>query len=126
MHDKLFHLIAGVIFAVEAGRIKIFSVASLFLVFNMVALAKPNPVERLRVAFENADINIDTVGNKKIGSVGTMRGRNYFIAPVLSENHIRTYSRWSPPRIGIALKQSCWKEKGSNATQSKIDACSIK
>ena len=61
---------------------KIVSVVSLFLAFNVVALAKPNPVERLRVAFENADINIDAAGDEKTGFVGAMRERNYFFAPL--------------------------------------------
>ena len=50
---------------------------------SAVALAKPNPVERSRLAFANADLNVGSLGamRENIGSVGAMRERDYFQAP---------------------------------------------
>ena len=55
----------------------------LLLALSAVALAKPNPVERPRLAFVNADINMGSLGamRENIGSVGAMRERDYFEAP---------------------------------------------
>ena len=57
--------------------------AALLLVLSAVAFAKPNPVERPRLALVNADINMGSVGamRENIGSVGAMRERDYFEAP---------------------------------------------
>ena len=57
--------------------------AALLLVLSAVAFAKPNPVERPRLALVNADINMRSVGamRENIGSVGAMRERDYFGAP---------------------------------------------
>jgi hypothetical protein len=55
----------------------------LLLALSAVALAKPNPVDRPRVAFVYADINMGSVGAMRdnIGPVGAMRERDYFGAP---------------------------------------------
>ena len=56
---------------------------ALILALSSVALAKPNPVERHRLALVNADINMGSVGAMRanIGSAGAMRERDYFEAP---------------------------------------------
>ena len=60
---------------------KALTATALLLVLSAVALAKPNPVERPRLAL--ADINVGSVGamRENIGSVGAMRERDYFEAP---------------------------------------------
>ena len=62
---------------------KALTATALLLALDAVALAKPNPVERTRVALENADINTGFVGamRQNIGSVGAMREQDYFGAP---------------------------------------------
>lgn len=62
---------------------KALTVTALLLVLSAVALAKPNPVERTRLALVNADINMRSVEamRENIGSVGAMRERDYFEAP---------------------------------------------
>jgi hypothetical protein len=42
----------------EAGPMKALTATALLLVLSVVALAKPNPVERPRLALVNADINM--------------------------------------------------------------------
>ena len=53
---------------------------ALLLALSAVALAKPNPVERPRLALVNADMGMGSVGamHENIGSVGAMRERDYF------------------------------------------------
>jgi hypothetical protein len=55
----------------------------LLLALSAVAFAKPNPVERSRLALVNADINMGSAGamRENIGSVGAMRERYYFGTP---------------------------------------------
>jgi hypothetical protein len=67
----------------EAGPMKALTATALLLVLSAVALAKPNPVERTRLALVNADINMRSVEamRENIGSVGAMRERDYFEAP---------------------------------------------
>jgi hypothetical protein len=52
----------------------------LLLALSVVAFAKPNPIDRPRVASAYADINMGSVGamRENIGSVGAMRERDYF------------------------------------------------
>jgi hypothetical protein len=52
---------------------KALTATALLLALSAVAFAKPNPVDRPRVAFVYADINM--------GSVGAIRERDYFGAP---------------------------------------------
>ena len=56
---------------------------ALLLALSAVALAKPNPVERPRLALVNADMSMGSVGamHENIGLVGAMRERDYFGAP---------------------------------------------
>ena len=56
---------------------------ALLLALSAVALAKPNPVERPRLALVDADMGMGSVGamHENIGSVGAMRERDYFEAP---------------------------------------------
>ena len=56
---------------------------ALLLALSAVALAKPNPVERPRLALVNADMSMGSVGamRENIGSVGAMRERDYFEVP---------------------------------------------
>ena len=56
---------------------------ALLLALSAVALAKPNPVERPRLALVNANMSMGSVGamHENIGTVGAMRERNYFRAP---------------------------------------------
>ena len=60
---------------------KALTATSLVLASSAVALAKPNPVERPRLA--HGDIDSSSVGamREDIGSVGAMRERDYFQAP---------------------------------------------
>ena len=62
---------------------KALTAIALLLALSAVALAKPNPVERPRLALVNADINMGSAGamRENIGSVGAMRERDYFEAP---------------------------------------------
>jgi hypothetical protein len=62
---------------------KALTVTALLLALSVVALAKPNPVERPRFALENADMTMASVGamRENIGPVGAMRERDYFGAP---------------------------------------------
>ena len=57
--------------------------AALLLALSTVAFAKPNPVERPRLALVNADVSMGSVGamHENVGSVGAMRERDYFGAP---------------------------------------------
>jgi hypothetical protein len=61
----------------QAGPMKALTATVLLLALSAVALAKPNPVDRTRVAFVYADINMGSVGamRENIGSVGAMRER---------------------------------------------------
>jgi hypothetical protein len=60
---------------------KALTATALLLVLTAAALAKPNPVERPRLA--HGDIDSSSVGamREDIGSVGAMRERDYFQAP---------------------------------------------
>ena len=62
---------------------KALTATALLLALSAVALAKPNPVERSRLALANADMSMGSVGamRENIGSVGAMRERDYFEAP---------------------------------------------
>ena len=62
---------------------KALTATALLLALSAVAFAKPNPVDRPRVAFVYADINMGSVGamHDNIGPVGAMRERDYFGAP---------------------------------------------
>ena len=72
----------------------------LLLALSAVALAKPNPVDRLRVAFVYADINM--------GSVGAMRERDYFGAPQSPFNADSIPCRLEPDLFAkTRLAQSC-------------------
>ena len=87
---------------------KIFTVASLLLAFNVAALAKPNPVEQQYLAFANADINTDAVGDEKTGSVRAMHERDYFFAPLPTFNAGVFPCRLEPILFHKArLAQSC-------------------
>ena len=80
----------------------------LLLALIAVALAKPNPVERSRLAVVNSDINIDSVGGENIGSAGAMRERDYFEAPQLPFNTGAFPCRWEPVLFHKThLAQSC-------------------
>jgi hypothetical protein len=59
---------------------KALTAIALFLALSAVALAKPNRVERSRLALVNADINVGSLGamRENISSVGAMRERDYF------------------------------------------------
>ena len=60
---------------------KALTAIALFLALSAVALAKPNLVERSRLALVNADINVGSLGAiENISSVGAMRERDYFEA----------------------------------------------
>jgi ABC-type sugar transport system substrate-binding protein len=69
--------------ALEAEPMKVLTATALLLALSAVAFAKPNLVDRPRVAFVYADINMGWVGamHENIGSVGAMRERDYFGAP---------------------------------------------
>ena len=56
---------------------------ALLLALSAVAFAKPDPVERPRLALVNADMSMGSVGamHENIGSVAAMRERDYFEAP---------------------------------------------
>jgi hypothetical protein len=62
---------------------KALTATALLLALSAVALAKPNPVERPRLALANADINTGSLAamRENIGSIGAMREREYFEAP---------------------------------------------
>jgi hypothetical protein len=70
---------------------KALTATALLLALSAVAVAKPNPVERPRLALVNADINMGSVGamRENIGSVGAMRERDYFEAPQTPFNACR-------------------------------------
>ena len=55
----------------------------LLLALSAVAVAKPNPGERSRLALVNAAIKMGSAGamRENIGSVGAMHERDYFEAP---------------------------------------------
>ena len=57
--------------------------AASLLALSAVAFAKPNPVERPRLALVNADVSMGSIGamHENVGSVGAMRERDYFGAP---------------------------------------------
>ena len=57
--------------------------AASLLALSAVAFAKPNPVERPRLALVNADVSMGSIGamHENVGSVGAMRERDYFRAP---------------------------------------------
>jgi hypothetical protein len=62
---------------------KIFDGRRIVLALSAVALAKPTPIERPRLALVNADTDMGPVGamQENIGSVGAIREREYFAAP---------------------------------------------
>jgi hypothetical protein len=62
---------------------EIFDDRRIVLVLSVVALAKPTPIERPRLALVNADTDMGPVGamQENIGSVGAIREREYFAAP---------------------------------------------
>ena len=83
---------------------------ALLLASSAVALAKPNPVERPRLALVNADINMRSVGamRENIGSVGAMRERDYFEAPQSPFNAGSFPCRLEPDLFAkTRLAQSC-------------------
>ena len=61
---------------------KALTASALLLALSAVALAKPNPFERSRLALVDADINMGSLGamRENISSVGAMRERDYFEA----------------------------------------------
>jgi hypothetical protein len=72
----------------------------LLLALSAVAFAKPNPVERSRLALVSADINM--------GSVGAMRERDYFEAPQSPFNAGSFACRLKPDLLAkTRLAQSC-------------------
>ena len=80
--------------------------AALLLALSAVAFAKPNPVERPRLALVNADVSMGSVGamHENVGSVGAMRERDYFEAP---QTPFDAY-RWQPSLSNkTRLAQSC-------------------
>ncbi|MGC2826496.1 MAG: hypothetical protein WA322_20065 [Pseudolabrys sp.] len=82
----------------------------LLLALDAVALAKPNPIERSRLALVNADINMGSVGamRENIGSVGAMRERDYFEAPQSPFNARSFPCRLEPDVFAkTRLAQSC-------------------
>jgi hypothetical protein len=62
---------------------KSFDDRRIVLVLSAVALAKPTPIERPRLALVNADTDMGPVGamQENIGSIGAIREREYFAAP---------------------------------------------
>ena len=89
---------------------KALTATALVLALNSVALAKPNPVERPRLALENADMNMGSVGamRENIGSVGAMRERDYFEAPQSPFNARAFPCRLEPVLLHkTRLAQSC-------------------
>ena len=83
---------------------------ALLLALSAVALAKPNPVERPRLAVVNADMSMGSVGamHENIGSVGAMRERDYFEAPQSPFNAGSIPCRLEPDLFAkTRLAQSC-------------------
>ncbi|MGA7390303.1 MAG: hypothetical protein WBW99_20580 [Pseudolabrys sp.] len=83
---------------------------ALLLALSAVALAKPNPVERPRLALVNADMSMGSVGamHENIGSVGAMRERDYFEAPQSPFNAGAFPCRLEPDLfVKTRLAQSC-------------------
>ena len=88
---------------------KALTATALLLALSAVAFAKPNPVERLSLAFVNADINMGSLGamRENIGSVGAMRERDYFQAPQ-SPFNADAFCRLEPALFHkTRLAQSC-------------------
>jgi hypothetical protein len=82
----------------------------LLLALSAVAFAKPNPVDRPRVAFVYADIKMGSLGamRENIGSVGAMRERDYFEAPQSPFNAGSFPCRLEPDLLAkTRLAQSC-------------------
>ena len=82
----------------------------LLLALSAVAFAKPNPVDRPRVAFVYADINMGLVGamRENIGSVGAMRERDYLEPPQSPVNAGSFPCRLEPDVFAkTRLAQSC-------------------
>src|SRR5262249_58196542 len=63
--------------------------AAVLLALSAVALAKPTPIERPRLALVNADTDMGSVVamQENIGSIRAMRERDYFAAPQLPLNN---------------------------------------
>jgi hypothetical protein len=83
---------------------------ALLLALSAVALAKPNPVDRPRLALVNADMSMGSVGamHENIGSVGAMRERDYFEAPQSPFNAGSFPCRLEPDLFAkTRLAQSC-------------------
>ena len=83
---------------------------ALLLALSAGALAKPNSVERPRLALVNADMSIGSVGamHDSIGSVGAMRERDYFGAPQSPFNNGAFPCRLEPVLFHkTRLSQSC-------------------
>ena len=89
---------------------KALTVTALLLALSAVTLAKPNPVDRPRVAFVYADMSMGSVGamHDNIGSVGAMRERYYFGAPQSPFNAGSIPCRLEPDLFAkTRLAQSC-------------------
>ena len=89
---------------------KALTATALLLALSAVAFAKTNPVDRPRVAFAYADINMGPFGamRENIGSVGAMRERDYFEAPQSPFNAGSFLCRLEPVLFHkTRLSQSC-------------------
>jgi len=83
---------------------------ALLLALSAVALAKPNLVERPRLALVNAEIHTGSVGamRENMGSVEAMRERDYFEAPQSPFNAGPFPCRLEPDLFAkTRLAQSC-------------------
>ena len=82
---------------------------ALLLALSAVAVAKPRPIERPRLALVNAEINMGSVGamRENIGSVGAMRERDYFDAPHPPFEAGAFPCRLEPALFDLRVAQSC-------------------
>jgi hypothetical protein len=127
---------------------KIFDDRRIVLALSAVALAKPTPIERPRLALVNADTDMGPVGamQENIGSVGAIREREYFAAPrsplndftcrlepVLFDKvrlaqlravlHIGGGRRRGEPMSALGHKQTFCDPKAMSALPPKADMC---
>jgi hypothetical protein len=92
----------------EAGPMKALMVTTLLLALSAVALAKPDPVERSRLALDNIHSGLVGAMRENIGSVGAMREREYFEAPQSPFNASDFPCRLEPALFNkTRLAQSC-------------------